>query len=451
MPDLGQDRTNRDVLAALPEHCEPLTTAEVVERVDRPPEAVSTALEGLAERGLVASKRVGGALRVWWRPPADPQPPATASTAGEATATSPPTSEPGDVPTGVPVEELLRASPISVAVFDRSGDVSFANERAEELLGLEPAEGTERRYATPEWHLAREDGSPIPPSEHPITRVFETGEPSFGFEHWVTFPDGTERWVWGNATPIARDGTVEHVVVGFADVTVLKEREERLTSDRRRRLELSSPQLFGPFLDAADGSFRVDVDEVVPLSDGTVLEYFAAEGLTAKALSDILQEDDTVESVRLRKSKGDSCRLERRVTPPTLPTVFEEYGGEVRTLVERTASESALVAELPGDVDPREAIEAAREVCPDLELVSQELRYSPRLLSDIVQEALTERKFAALQTAYHSGYFETPRRSSGDELAEQLGITRQTFNQHLRKAEQRVLEQLFEAAPSGEH
>jgi predicted DNA binding protein len=105
-----------------------------------------------------------------------------------------------------------------------------------------------------------------------------------------------------------------------------------------------------------------------------------------------------------------------------------------------------LTGELPGDVDPGTVIREARQIHPDIELVSQELRYTPRLLSDIVEATLTSRQFAALRTAYYGGYFETPRTSTGDELAAQLDVTRQTFNQHLRKAEQAVFEQLFEAS-----
>jgi predicted DNA binding protein len=101
---------------------------------------------------------------------------------------------------------------------------------------------------------------------------------------------------------------------------------------------------------------------------------------------------------------------------------------------------------VPGDVSPRHVLKELRTIYADVELVSQELVYSPRLLYDIVEGALTERQFAALQTAYYGGYFDTPRGSTGDELAERIGITRQTFNQHLRKAERAVFARLFEAS-----
>ncbi|MFC7046517.1 helix-turn-helix domain-containing protein [Halobacteriaceae archaeon GCM10025711] len=48
-----------------------------------------------------------------------------------------------------------------------------------------------------------------------------------------------------------------------------------------------------------------------------------------------------------------------------------------------------------------------------------------------------------LWTAYESGYFEWPRRYSGEEIADELGVSHPTFSQHLRKAELKVFSLLF--------
>ncbi|WP_350356168.1 helix-turn-helix domain-containing protein [Halorarius halobius] len=64
----------------------------------------------------------------------------------------------------------------------------------------------------------------------------------------------------------------------------------------------------------------------------------------------------------------------------------------------------------------------------------------------VVAESLTERQRTVVQLAYHAGYFESPRESTGPELADRLGITRQTLHHHLRRAQRAVFEWLFEAA-----
>lgn len=446
MVDSSQNTSEdvRSVFDSLKQPCEPLTTGDVAQRLDCSHEAAFDALEQLAAEGLLGSKQMGPSTRAWWRPQqATDQPAVEECDSSELQSSHSPESS--------LFERIFEVSPISIAVFDVAGEISIANERAESLLGLEPAESEDRQYRQPEWELYHDDGTPVERQNHPIARVFETGEPSFGFEHWLAVSGEPERWVWGNAVPVLGDDeSVDHVVAGFVDATTLKERENKLTSETCRVLELSSEQLFEPYLTAGEKPFRVAVDEVVTLPNDTTLQYITATGMSAKTLTEIVQREDAVRNVRLLRSTDNSCSIEVEVTPPTVPFVFDDFGGAVISLVENQPDEApTLVAELPGDVDPRTTIASVRKLYPDVELDSQELRYSPRLLYDIVEAELTDRKFAVLQTAYFAGYFETPRKSDGDELAERLGITRQTFNQHLRKAEEVVFEQLFEASGKG--
>jgi len=52
---------------------------------------------------------------------------------------------------------------------------------------------------------------------------------------------------------------------------------------------------------------------------------------------------------------------------------------------------------------------------------------------------LTKRQLAVLSTAVEAGYYESPRRTSTDRLASSFGLARTTFEEHLRKAEAKVL------------
>jgi predicted DNA binding protein len=60
-------------------------------------------------------------------------------------------------------------------------------------------------------------------------------------------------------------------------------------------------------------------------------------------------------------------------------------------------------------------------------------------LADITT-ALTERQLVVLQRAIAEGYYDSPRRTSTEALAATFGVTRSTLEEHLRKAERRVLE-----------
>src|SRR6056297_1457160 len=81
----------------------------------------------------------------------------------------------------------------------------------------------------------------------------------------------------------------------------------------------------------------------------------------------------------------------------------------------------------------------------DVEVLSKtaiaEQRISHSMLAPVDQlfEDVTERQMAALRLALESGYYEQPRRTSLRELAEQTAVARSTYEEHLRKAENKLL------------
>ena len=355
----------------------------------------------------------------------------------------------GDDRTCTPPEELARqvfdVNPVGTIVVDATGTMVFANERAATTLDLSREEITDRTYDSGEWNIYYDDGRPVPDEENPVSRVFETGEPVFGFEHWIELPDGSERWLSSNTAPVPNEeGDVEYVVVAFEDVTKLKRREKRLTSDHVRRLEFrASESAVPPSLRIEGGETRIDIDSVVPLPDGTTVQYMGTADLSASDFVTAVTEVPHYIDVRLLSSTDGYNRVEAHAESTTVAQVFPSLGGRARTIV-IAPDEVRFLGELSGDVDPRLAADGIREFHPDVELVSEDLVYSPHLLYDVVADALTERQLAVLDAAYFGGYFDTPRTSTGDELADRFGVTRQTFNQHLRKAQRTVFRHLFE-------
>nr|WP_276203535.1 bacterio-opsin activator domain-containing protein [Haloprofundus marisrubri] len=343
------------------------------------------------------------------------------------------------------VRRVFDASPISIVVVDPTGAFVFANERAAETLGVTVETLTNRTYEQSDWKIYYDDGSPIPVDEHPISRVFRTGKPEFGFEHWIELPDGSERWLSSNSAPILNEEpAVEYVVVSFEDVTGLKRREERLTTEHVRYLEFRADQsAVPPSLRVKHGKTRIDIESIVSMPDGTTVQYMGTSDLAARAFVSAVEEVPHFLEARLLSTADGYCRLEAHSESATVSEVFGSLGGRARTVI-ISPEEVRFLGEIPGDVDPRLVAAGIRRFHPDVELISEELVYSPHLLYDVVADALTNRQMAALDAAYFSGYFDTPRATTGDELADKFGVTRQTFNQHLRKAQRTVFEYLFE-------
>ncbi|MCU4972180.1 helix-turn-helix domain-containing protein [Halobacteria archaeon AArc-m2/3/4] len=57
---------------------------------------------------------------------------------------------------------------------------------------------------------------------------------------------------------------------------------------------------------------------------------------------------------------------------------------------------------------------------------------------------LTDHQRETLRTAYELGYYETPSRASHEEIAAELDCASSTVGEHLRKAEARLVAELFE-------
>lgn len=358
-------------------------------------------------------------------------------------------SEPREHAGATPPEDLARrcfdANPVGTIVVDASGVVAYANERAADILGLSRGAVVGRSFDPDAWGMYYDDGTPVSTADHPVTRVFESGDPEYSFEHWIELEDGTERWLSSNTAPIPdAAGDVAYAVVAFEDVTGLKRRQERLTSDRVRRVEFRTDEsAVPPSLRVEEGETRIDVDSVVSLPDGTTVQYMGTADLSAADFVTAIEEVPHYLDVRLLSSIEGSNRIEAHSESETVGHVFASLGGRPDEIVV-AADEVRFLGELPGDVDARRAIEEIREFHTGVELVSEELVYSPQLLYEVVADALTPRQLAVLDAAYYSGYFDTPRASTGDDLADRFGVTRQTFNQHLRKAERTVFQHLFE-------
>lgn len=345
---------------------------------------------------------------------------------------------------------VFLASPIGLTLIERSGKIVFANDRATRIFNCPREELTGRTYHSSEWDIYQ-GGGPVSVDNHPVTRVFATGDPEYGYEQRVERPDGSQRWLTHNATPLLDDGgEVEYVIVAFEDITELKRREERLSSEHMQRVEFRADRsAVPPSLRVEHGEHRFDVESVVSLPDGATVQYMGTSDLSASDFVTAVEEVPHYVDVRLLSTIDGYSRIEARAESATVAEVFQSLGGRPSTIVV-TSDEVRFSGVLPGDVDHRLAADGIAEFHPDIELVSEELVYSPHLLSDVVEAALTDRQLATLDAAYFSGYFDSPRTSTGKELAERFGVTRQTFNQHLRKAQQIVFRHLFEKSATDE-
>ena len=214
--------------------------------------------------------------------------------------------------------------------------------------------------------------------------------------------------------------------------------------DPQLGLEFYSRTLGTPFRDRFEGSVAIDVDTVVRLPDGSHVQYWTVAHGSPERLVETVREFPTTEDVRLVSTVGETHRLEVAGAAESLFSAFDAFDGVTRSAV-YDASGVRVVAEFPADVDVDAVAEAVNDVYPDLDLVATHTVETVSVFRRVVEERLTERQLTALQLAYFGGYYEQPRRSTGAELADRMGISRQAFHEHLRKAYAAVFEELLES------
>jgi diguanylate cyclase (GGDEF)-like protein/PAS domain S-box-containing protein len=134
--------------------------------------------------------------------------------------------------------------------------IEFANPRAAEVLGLTREQMQGRTAIDPAWHFVREDGSPMPVAEYPVTRVIGSGQALRDYVVGIHFAAPRPvRWALVDAVPvIGEDGRVRQVIVSFIDISERQQHKQHLEqlaatdaltglATRRRLLELAGQEL----------------------------------------------------------------------------------------------------------------------------------------------------------------------------------------------------------------
>lgn len=142
----------------------------------------------------------------------------------------------------------------------------------------------------------------------------------------------------------------------------------------------------------------------------------------------------------------ETMLVELDLVPGSVIDRLAERGAEVRTLTaEPGVVELGVV--VPAETGGRVILELLEDRYAGVELKAyRERERVPTTRSAILaglEKELTERQATALRSAFYSGYYDEPRTTSGDALAEAMGVSRPTFHQHLRAAERKLLAALL--------
>lgn len=133
------------------------------------------------------------------------------------------------------LNSIMQTSVAAIVVFDAQGEIIFANDRAEDIVGLTRDKITGNQYNAQTWNAVSIHGDDFPDEKLPFAQVMATGEPVFDIQLAIERPDGERRILSVNAAPVVDDvGDIKRVVCSVDDITEKWEMQETLRENERR-------------------------------------------------------------------------------------------------------------------------------------------------------------------------------------------------------------------------
>ncbi len=227
------------------------------------------------------------------------------------------------------------------------------------------------------------------------------------------------------------------------------ETKQVLTADRVTELGFEITDESFPLIELAQVSNGSVSYNGSTLDDDSALRVFVTMSASESEFEDILNQCKTITDGFVIAQQEGTIAASLELQGADVFRELAEYGATLRDLSVSGDSKTAqLHIDLPVEGDVRSVLSELESAYNGVNLVRQhERERDPRPTAEFVAavaDRLTDRQYTALETAYLSDYFEFPRPVSGEELADSMDISRQTYHQHLRAAQRKLLEEFFE-------
>lgn len=211
------------------------------------------------------------------------------------------------------------------------------------------------------------------------------------------------------------------------------------------RLRLRGSRSFlNEFAALADAPVRV-VETRPGAADGSEV-YLLSADVPDDELDALCRRLVLVDDLERVSERADGHLYRARVSDTLLSEEVVELGAIPRS-IEATADQVTLQASLLSHVEVGEFVERLRQRYPEVELDMRRERDAPAITPggffEELESIVTDRQLDVLREAYERGYFESPRESTGSDIAEALGVSQPTVNYHIRTSLRRLLSLLF--------
>lgn len=346
---------------------------------------------------------------------------------------------------------------------------------------------TSAETPTPRWQAGDERSyldavSASASDDEPSTKAARTGEPQRvetvqaasqssqwriealkrGFHSVVSLPvvyDGARYGVLSvySHTPGTFDEETAAVFEDVADVVAHAvagaECRQALVSERVTELELCVRDADHPVVElVSGGDAELELEGLTLDDEGRIRAFLTIRNAPPDRTHDVAARSTVVEDVSLVADDEDGALYECTLAESSMMATLVTHGVVPKGLVAKDGG-ARLTVHCPHERSVSELLEMFTEKYPETELAARRDRdvspRSTRSFRDAFETAASDRQLDVLKTAYFSGYFEWPRKRTGQEVAESLGVSQPTVNRHLRAAQRTLLSKLFDEERDG--
>ncbi len=251
-------------------------------------------------------------------------------------------------------------------------------------------------------------------------------------------------------TPDAFDETIQTVLAELGETIAsaisASERKRALLTTSMTRVEytVTDPSfVLAQLAHAADCTVTYE-GGVQQTASGNYV-FVTVEGAPLDAVVETAADLRVVENVQRIRGGDTGGVLRLQLTEPFLATELADHGAVLQSA---TASpvETELVIDVPGGGEARSVTQFVTQRFDGVELASKQTREqaSEHGFYASVLDSLTDRQLEVLETAYYSGFFESPRTVTGEAVAESLDISPQAFYQHIRTVQRKLFAALID-------